>query len=257
MPLSAIIFDVDGTIAETEDAHRCAFNEAFAAFGLDCFWDEATYRRLLKHAGSMERMRHYFSTERRDRLARFEAVAEDMLADKTARYGKFVRQGRVRLRPGIGRLIADARAAGMRLAVATTTARRNVIVLLERLFGDEAPGWFAAMATGDRVRAKKPDPALYLMALGELALPAAECIAIEDSQIGIAAARAAGLAVVMTPGRYTMADSREGAIAVLDRLGDRGVPAHALAGPAPAGEMVTLDDLAHWLDISRFQISAS
>lgn len=246
MPLKAIIFDVDGTIAETEEAHRQAFNAAFGEFGFPVSWDVPTYGRLLKVAGSRERMRHYFSHDAPQHLQRFEAVVDALFADKTGKYGALVRRGDIALRPGIRRLIADARTAGVKLALATTSGRGNVVTLLEHSIGKDAPFWFSAMATGDMVTAKKPDPELYLMALDGLGLPAGHCIAIEDSEIGIAAARAAGLAVVMAPSSYTMEDPVDGAIAAVDHLGDPGRPATALSDAAPAGEYVTLDDLRRW-----------
>lgn len=213
MPLAALILDVDGTLAETEEAHRAAFNAAFAAAGLDWRWDRAPYARLLRVAGGKERIRHYAAMAGH-------AVAEDAVAalhaDKTARYGAMVAAGAVTLRPGVRRLLAEARAAGLRLALATTTSRANVTALLDAALGDAAA--FDVVAAGEDAAPKKPHPAVYLYALARLGLPAADCLAVEDSAIGLRAATAAGLRTVVTRSAYAREDDHRGAVAVVDDL---------------------------------------
>ena len=201
MTLSALIFDVDGTLAETEAAHLQAFNETFAAARLDWHWDETLYGRLLKTTGGKERMAHYM----RDCLGEvpdMDRIAE-LHAAKTARYVRILEEGGLQLRPGIAALMADARARGLRLAVATTTSRPNVDALCRCCFGAEAEDLFDAIAAGDEVRAKKPAPDVYLLALDRLGLPAAACVALEDSAMGVASATAAGLRCVAAPSRWT------------------------------------------------------
>ncbi|HOV03567.1 MAG TPA: HAD-IA family hydrolase [Kaistiaceae bacterium] len=246
MPLSALIFDVDGTLGETEEAHRAAFNEAFEKFGYPFFWDETLYADLLKVGGSRERMLHFVRTYEPATAARFEAEVDEIFAFKSGLYKAKVESGAIALRPGVARLIEEAAAAGVRLAVATTTGRSNVETLIRQCLGERVVGLFEAWATGDMAQRKKPDPELYLMALDQLGLPASACIAIEDSEVGATAAARAGIAVVMSPSRYTAEDPLDLAVAALDHLGDPGLPCRALAGERPAGDFVTLADLDAW-----------
>jgi HAD superfamily hydrolase (TIGR01509 family) len=214
-PLAALIFDVDGTLAETEEAHRIAFNRAFADFGLPWAWDAVLYRELLAVGGGKERITAF---ARRFDPARLDGGFDDLLArlhrHKTALYTSGVAAGGVGLRPGIARLVAEARAAGLRLAVATTTSRANVLALLDGATGGAGHAWFEVLACGEDSAAKKPDPGVYLAALRALALPAAACLAIEDSRNGIRAATAAGIPVVATRSIYTPDDDVSGALAV-------------------------------------------
>lgn len=219
----ALIFDVDGTLAETErHGHLPAFNDSFAANGLAWRWDEELYGRLLAVAGGKERLRFY--AERYDPAVLARPDAEALLAavhrDKTRRYQERVAAGAIPLRAGVARLINDARAAGLRLAIATTTAPDNVVALLRAGLGPEAESWFAAIGAGDMVAAKKPAPDVYLWVLARLGLPAAACLAIEDSAIGLRASRAAGIATVVVESSYTAGEDFTGARAVLHDLAD-------------------------------------
>ncbi len=197
MPLEALIFDVDGTLAETEEIHRAAFNAAFAAAGLEWHWDVALYTRLLDTTGGKERIRRHAEMAGLPIPSAAEIAA--LHADKTARYVDLVHGGAVELRPGIAQLLKDAAAAGLRLAIATTTSRPNVDALLAATLKADP---FEVIAAGDEVAAKKPAPDVYLLALARLGLPAAACIAIEDTQNGLAAATRAGLRTVITPSLY-------------------------------------------------------
>lgn len=194
--LQALIWDVDGTMADTErDGHRPAFNQAFAEAGLPWHWDEATYLDLLAVTGGKERILAWW--QRVDpagagapaTAARIRALH----ARKTGHYTARVAAGLVALRPGVARLIAEARDSGLRQAIATTTSPENVQALLLATLGPEALGWFEVIGAGDVVPAKKPAPDIYHWVLDRLQLPAADCVAIEDSAAGTAAALAAGL----------------------------------------------------------------
>ena len=235
MTLSAIIFDVDGTLAETEQAHLKAFNEAFAAAGLDWRWDEALYGRLLRTTGGKERMAHYM----RETLGQTPDMARiaDLHAAKTAAYVRILEEGGLTLRPGIGALIADARARGLRLAVATTTSRPNVDALCRCCFGAESAEVFDVIAAGDEVKAKKPAPDVYLLALARLGLSAASCIALEDSAMGVDAATAAGLRCVAAPSRWTAHHDLSPAIRVdsFMQTGDAPSLAHLFGVDCPMG----------------------
>ncbi len=217
----ALIFDVDGTLAETErDGHRLAFNLAFADLGLDWRWDERLYGDLLKITGGKERIRHYADLHCPDLLARsdFPEMLKALHTAKTAHYVRLVGEGSLRLRPGIARLINEARAAGLRLAIATTTSPENVTAILQAGLGPDAPNWFEVIGAGDIVPAKKPAPDIYRWVLERLALPANACLAFEDSENGLQAALGAGLPTVVTVNEYTRDQDFRGAIAVLPDL---------------------------------------
>jgi len=207
--LQALVWDVDGTLAETEhDGHRIAFNQAFADDGLGWHWDEALYRELLATTGGKERMRGWWQRVDPAAAAAPEAAARiaRLHARKTAIYVDLVARGAVQLRPGVARLLQAAREAGITLAIATTTSPDNVQALLQATLGADSPGWFACIGAGDVVPAKKPAPDIYLWVLQRLGLVAEECLALEDSAPGSAAAVAAGLPTVVTRSRYTLAD---------------------------------------------------
>lgn len=213
MKTQALIFDVDGTLAETEDAHRRAFNQAFAEFDLNWHWDPPLYGLLLKVSGGKERMRAFEQNQScRVPSDDLDSLINTVHRRKTEIYTGWVANGAIALRPGILPLIAEARAAGLRLAIATTTTRANVVALIAGT-GLQAH-WFETMACSDDAPFKKPHPQVYELVLSRLDLPAPLCLAIEDSSNGVAAAAAAGIPVVMTPSAFTGGDSPAGAKAV-------------------------------------------
>lgn len=219
--LKAIIFDVDGTLAETErDGHLPAFNAAFAECGLNWLWDEALYGRLLDITGGKERIRHYAKNFAPEIMARedFDDLVQRLHQVKTAHYVRLVDAGHIPLRPGVARLIAEARAEGIRLAIATTTSPENVTALLRASLSPDAPAWFEVIGAGDVVPAKKPAADIYLWVLERLGLPASECLAIEDSENGLKAALTAKLTCLITIGEYTRQHDFSGARAVLENL---------------------------------------
>ncbi len=197
--IKAFIFDVDGTLAETEEVHRQAFNEAFAEFGLDWSWTVATYTELLKVTGGKQRIASFMS--RAGYRPDLDILA--VHARKTEIYLEKIRHGGIALRPGVARLLYHARSAGLGLAVATTTSRCNVDALIASALSEKACELFDALCCGEDVDRKKPDAEVYELALGRLGLTASQCLAFEDSAAGLQAARAAGLRVVITPSHYT------------------------------------------------------
>ena len=224
MTIKAIIFDVDGTLADTEDAHRIAFNKAFAENGLDWSWDVALYDKLLKVTGGKERIKYFVS----DFLTgysvpeNFDDFVKHLHKTKTAHYTAMLAAGQIPLRPGIRQLIADAHAAGIVLAIATTTSPENVAGLLEVGLGKDWGRYFAANGCGDIVPAKKPAPDIYLWVLDKLGLPAADCIALEDSYNGLRSALAAGIRTYVTTNPYTHRHDFAGAAGIFDDLRDLG-----------------------------------
>lgn len=226
MPLQALIFDVDGTLADTErDGHRVAFNLAFAEAGIDWRWDEALYGELLAVTGGKERMRHHVERHCPAFAAQpgFDALVQRLHAAKTRHYVRLVEHGELPLRPGVARLIAEARAAGLRLAIATTTTPKNVSALLRATLGAEAETWFTAIGAGDIVPAKKPAPDIYHWVLQRLQLPAADCLALEDSENGLRASLGAGIPTLITSNDYTRDHDFGGALAVLPDLAQTGL----------------------------------
>jgi HAD superfamily hydrolase (TIGR01509 family) len=230
MPLEALIFDVDGTLAETEEVHRQAFNGAFAAFGLAWKWERPLYKELLQVTGGKERILHYLTNWHARELASVREKIPKIYDFKTKRYTAMILAGAVELNPGVARLIGEAKAAGARLAIATTTHRDNVEALLHHTLPAHGTSLFDAIVAGDEVSAKKPDPEVFEAALRKLRLPVASCVAFEDSANGANAARGAGLPVVVTPGIYTADDDFSGASSVVSDLGEPGRPLRHLAG---------------------------
>lgn len=200
MRLKAVIFDVDGTLAETEEAHRTAFNQAFVEAGRDWHWSADDYRDLLNVTGGRERIQHFLGLINEQETDQFVA---DVHARKNAIYAGLVESGAVALRPGILRVISEVRRNNIQTAIATTTSRTNLTALLHCHFGAGAIAGFHVVVTGEDVADKKPDPEAYKRTLLALGLLPDQCIAIEDSRNGLLAAAACGIAVLVTPSLYT------------------------------------------------------
>ena len=213
MSLQALIFDVDGTLAETEELHREAFNQTFNEFDLPWHWDQEGYRVLLKITGGKERM-----------LAHAASLGIDdfdplpLHKRKTALYNESLAQGAITLRPGVEALIREAKEKRLRLAIATTTSRENVETLIRVTLGGDPHHWFEAICTGEDVAIKKPDPEVYQLALTSLALQADQALAFEDTKNGVLAARGAGLDVIVTPSLYSAGEDFSGALAIIETL---------------------------------------
>jgi beta-phosphoglucomutase-like phosphatase (HAD superfamily) len=230
--LKALIFDVDGTLADTERAHLAAFNHAFAEEGLDWHWDEARYTQLLEISGGRERLLHYWKTTRGEMIdVSGSAVLETVqrLHDlKTAAYEAMVNSGAVQLRAGVLDLMEEARSVGLALAIATTTSPVNVGALLRREMG---PHWrlnFSVIGDASSAPIKKPHPQVYLHVLQTMKTSAGDCVAFEDSANGLQAATAAGIATIVTPTHFTAHHDFRTALRVLpDLRGVRVLDLHA------------------------------
>lgn len=254
IPLQALIFDVDGTLADTErDGHRIAFNDAFREAGLDWRWDVPLYGELLAVTGGKERIRHYLQGAHPDLLteAGIDARIAALHQAKTRHYVELVSRGGLQLRPGVARLIQEARANGLRLAIATTTTPENVSVLLKHSLAPDAVDWFEVIGAGDIVPAKKPAPDIYRWVLDQLGLPPEACLAFEDSDNGLRASRGAGLATIVTVNDYTVDHDFTGATVVLSDLGEPTQPFRRLSGDAGSAVCADLRALRHWHSTAR------
>jgi HAD superfamily hydrolase (TIGR01509 family) len=247
-----LIFDCDGVLADTErDGHLAAFNLMFEAEGLPIRWSERDYAKKLQIGGGKERLSSLLTPEfvkfaglptavdeQRRLVARWHQL-------KTQLYTRMVSQGRLPGRPGIARIVDEALDEGWALAVASTSAEVSVRAVIEHVVGPRIAGQFEVFA-GDIVPRKKPAPDIYRRAVEKLRMPASRLVAIEDSGNGLAAARAAGLACVVTVNDYTRDDDFTGAALVVSSLGDPGgPPIEVLSDPSglSPGAWLTLADL--------------
>ena len=220
--LQALIFDVDGTLADTESAHLAAFNQAFADMGMDWVWTTDMYTQLLEVSGGKERILHYWRQVNPD-IRELDAHAlQDRINRihelKTAAYESAVNAGAVELRPGVLRLMDEALAAGLQLAIATTTSPVNIAALMRGAIGADWRMNFTAIGDASTAPVKKPHPQVYLHMLKALDLPASQCLAIEDTRNGLRAAMAAGIDTVITTNAFTVHHDFTGALRVVPDL---------------------------------------
>jgi HAD superfamily hydrolase (TIGR01509 family) len=239
--LKALIFDVDGTLADTErNGHRLAFNKAFSGAGLGWYWSVELYGSLLAVTGGKERILHYIENYQPNFLAPgdLSEFIADLHRAKNVFYAEMVAAGEIPLRPGVRRLLLEAQAEGIRLAIATTTSMENVEALLEHSLEPDAVSWFEVIAAGDAVATKKPAPDVYHYTLEAMDLSPEECLAIEDSANGLRSAMAAGIKTVVTVSDYTRNERFVGAALVVDQLGEPDQALTVLAGDDPGATMI-------------------
>ncbi len=245
MALEALIFDVDGTLANTErDGHLVAFNLAFEELGLDWVWSNELYHELLDVTGGQLRIKHYLKKYNpdftHDDLDNFVASIHAL---KTKIYVRLMDEGAVPLRPGVERLFHEARAKGLRLAIATTTTPANVDALIANTLGREALDWFEVIGAGDVVPNLKPAGDIYHWVLKQMNLDPNNAIAFEDSHNGIVSAADANLKTLITINEYTESHTFDGAMVILNNLGEPNKPFTMIAGDSADATYVNVDYL--------------
>jgi len=257
LELKAMLFDVDGTLADTErDGHRVAFNAAFREAGLDWNWSVPVYGELLAVTGGKERIRHYM--ERFDVEPPLTGDISEFIADlhrcKTRIYTELLAEGGIPLRSGVRRLLMEARACGIRLGVATTTTPENVTALIENTLGGAPEAWFDVVAAGDVVPAKKPAPDIYQYALERLGVGPESCVAFEDSENGLRSAIDSGIeTTIITLNDYTRDHDFRGASLVLDHLGEPDAPCVVVGGLLRDVPYVDVDVVVRLLQANRYR----
>lgn len=248
MTLEALIFDVDGTLADTEEVHRVAFNLAFERHLLGWVWSRVEYRQLLEVTGGKERITSYIDTLpliAAERL-RLRGLVPALHAEKTRFYTSMVNDGGIPLREGVARLLEETLQQGCRLAIASTTTADNVHALLTSTLGPRGLDMFSVIACGDQVRTKKPAPDIYNLALTTLGLAPERAMAFEDSANGLRSAVAAGLLTVVTPTFWTQGSDFSAAALVLPNLGDPHAPLEA-----EPGCQLSRDAWLSWHELTR------
>lgn len=243
MTLKALIFDIDGTMAETEGIHRKAFNLTFREKGMDWHWDDRLYRQLLTVTGGKERMAYYARNFDPDFLSlpgSLERI-QDIHTRKGENYVALLQEGKCHPRPGIARLIDEAREQGIKLGIATTTSPVNVTALLSGIFGKEGEGLFDAIVGGDSVRQKKPAPDVYQQVLQQLKCAPEECVAFEDSEIGLTSATIAQVPTIVNLSAYTSCATHEKAKIVVSHLGDPENPCQVIHGSLAGKKFIDID----------------
>ena len=246
--LAALLWDVDGTLSETElDGHRLAFNSAFAEAGLPWRWDVPLYQQMVRLSGGRERLSWFL--QQAEGAPPEQQLVEHLQAAKQRHYSALVAQGGLQLRAGVARLIRCAATAGITQVVVTTSGRRAVRALLDRLL-PEHERCFQFWVCGEDVPRKKPDPSAYLLALDQLAQAPQRVLALEDSANGLAAATAAGITTVVTRSGSSATEPSEAfvsAAAELDHLGELDQPLQVHRGPACPQGQITLSYLQQLL----------
>jgi HAD superfamily hydrolase (TIGR01509 family) len=249
MELRALIFDVDGTLADTEELHRKAFNQVFLNYSVDWEWTPGVYAELLNYSGGVDRLFAY--VQRSGMTASEKAYLTEIVPmlhrEKTQIYTDLVHDTAVRARTGVARLVAEALASNLKVALVATSAFGDVRGLAQATLGEKIASALDPIVCIDHVAHKKPAPDLYHLAVNQLRIPAEACVAFEDSANGLAAAKQASLFTIVTPSRWTASQDFQGADLILSTLGDLDAPLDvreaSLIGGHPYLMLSAIEDL--------------
>ncbi len=231
--LKGIIFDVDGTLTDNErNGHRVAFNLAFESVGLEWFWDTEKYGQLLKVPGGKERLKYYIENEKSKSIKKqgLSNLVDNLHSKKTQFYSQIIHKGKISLKTGVKRLLSEIHEAGIPMALATTSTHKSVRSLLKHLLFPGSENWFKIIASAETKVAKKPAPDIYELVLNKLGLSAENCIAIEDSSLGLQSSFSAGLKTIITVNEYTAHEDFSKAVLVLNHMGEKEKPCHIIQG---------------------------
>lgn len=241
LKLKAIIFDMDGTLANTEEVHRLAFNAAFEEFSLPVNWSVKEYAQLLVISGGRERIYQYLKEKKIIEHDDLRAFAIEVHTRKSEIYREMLNKGHLGLRSGVKRLIDEACSKKIRLAIATSSSKANVETLLRTTMGEDAIPLFESIVSCDLIGDQKPAPAIYQYALAELGYAPEDCVAIEDTSNGNRSALAAGLKTVITTHELTTDSDFSGASLVLDQLGEPDSPFKVSQGVTGKNQFVDIE----------------
>lgn len=256
MSLKAILFDVDGTLADTEAlGHRPAYNRAFRELGLQFRWGPKLYRKLLKQPGGRERLKHFFleyqpplGEHAAEAAADMDAWVSRVHELKSSHFHRYMRHGRVPLRAGIARIMREAVQTGVKLAIVTNASKKTLGPVLKFSLGRELAAAVSVIACGEEVKRKKPAPDIYQLAIERLGVDPRECVALEDSEMGLEAAASAGVHVVVTINSDTLEQDFTEADLVVSSLGEPGAPTRVLKGQLAGHKWVTIETLRSLCD---------
>ncbi|MEM7467817.1 MAG: HAD-IA family hydrolase [Pseudomonadota bacterium] len=251
--LQGVIFDVDGTLADTEEIHRQAFNLAFKQFELDWEWTPKLYEELLRISGGHERITFYGADLRENFQSdsEFRNYVLTIHGVKTEIYRDLLHSGAVKLRPGVERLLEECRRENLVLGIATSSKYANLKVLLDNNLGSEWPEWFQSVKTCDTIDEKKPSPAVYNAVLADIPVPASSCVAFEDTKNGMLAATSAQICTIITTHFFTRNHHFPKASLVIDHLGEPDKPFNVSAGNAEGADYVSVNLMDTVLTNSR------
>ena len=243
MDLSAVLFDVDGTIAETEDFHRKSFNEAFKEFNLDWFWDEAIYRELINIGGGKERIMYHIKKAWPEMLSykNLSNYIDSIHKIKNEIYEDYIKDSSIEPRPGIKRLIDELKVNKIKIALVSSTSEINLKNLFKFGLGIDPYSEFDLVAHGDSTKLKKPSSEIYEWALQKLQLPHQACVAIEDSPRGLESSKGATLKTIITPSKLTINEIFKGADLVVSDLGEKDKPFKLISGNCYGKKIIDLE----------------
>lgn len=249
MSLKAIVFDLDGTLAETDEIQRNAFNAAFREAGVSWIWAPAAWARLRRVVQDADKI-ELFAQHNELKAPSAGAVAE-ILALKSRIELSLLESGGASLRPGVARLITEARLSGVKLAICARSGRTALDFLLFNRFGPDGLDWFDVIVTADDFDEIPTPLQAYAKLTSRLKVDPNSCIAIEDDQDGVDAAALSGFRVIATPGLYTGLGDFSRASLVVSDLGRPSDPFEVIQGNLMHASFVSVPVLLDWMGTAR------